>query len=79
MRGKLGALTPQQEEAIEALTRGIVNKIAHGPSRSSASMPAARTGRLCIDIIRKVFRLGAVNDRDRLARIAARACGRRMG
>ena len=31
VRGKLGALTPQQEEAIEAITRGIINKIAHGP------------------------------------------------
>ena len=31
MRGKLGPLTPQQEEALEALTRGIINKIAHGP------------------------------------------------
>ncbi len=30
-RGKLGDLTPQQEEAIEAITRGITNKIAHGP------------------------------------------------
>jgi glutamyl-tRNA reductase len=30
-RAKLGPLTPQQEEAIEALTRGLVNKIAHGP------------------------------------------------
>ena len=28
---KSGPLTPQQEEAIEALTRGIINKIAHGP------------------------------------------------
>lgn len=30
-RGRLGTLTPEQEEAIEGLTRGIVNKIAHGP------------------------------------------------
>ena len=30
-RGKLGGLTEQQEEAIQAITRGLVNKIAHGP------------------------------------------------
>src|SRR5580700_8175211 len=30
-RTKLGSLTAQQEEAIDAITRGIVNKIAHGP------------------------------------------------
>ena len=28
-RSKLGALTPQQEEAIEAITRGLMNKFAH--------------------------------------------------
>src|SRR5438876_8007086 len=27
---KLGPLTPEQEQALEALTRGIINKIAHG-------------------------------------------------
>ncbi len=30
-RPRLTALTPNQEEAVEALTRAIVNKIAHGP------------------------------------------------
>jgi glutamyl-tRNA reductase len=30
-RGKLTALTPEQREAVEAVTRGIVNKILHGP------------------------------------------------
>jgi glutamyl-tRNA reductase len=28
-RQKLGALTPHQEEAIEAITRGLMNKFAH--------------------------------------------------
>jgi len=28
-RQKLGALTPQQEEAIHAITRGLMNKFAH--------------------------------------------------
>jgi len=28
-RSKLGALTPQQEEAIEAITRGLMNKVKH--------------------------------------------------
>ena len=30
-RGRLGTLTVQQEEALDGLTRGIINKIAHGP------------------------------------------------
>ncbi|HEX3685371.1 MAG TPA: glutamyl-tRNA reductase [Bryobacteraceae bacterium] len=30
-RARMGALNSAQEEALEALTRGLVNKIAHGP------------------------------------------------
>ena len=57
-RGKLGPLTPQQEEAIEAITRGLVNKIAHGPIselRRQASDPA---GVHVMNLVRKLFRLG---------------------
>src|SRR5436189_651613 len=31
VRGRLGHLSPEQEEAVEALSRGIVNKILHTP------------------------------------------------
>ena len=31
VRRRYGPFTPQQEEALEALTRGIINKVAHGP------------------------------------------------
>ena len=44
MRAKLGVLTPQQQEAIEAMTRGIINKIAHAPiteMRRKANDPEA--------------------------------------
>lgn len=57
MRGRLGPMTPQQQEALEALTRGIVNKIAHGAItelRRSASEP---DGAYLTDLIRKLFRL----------------------
>jgi len=55
MRAKLGPLTPQQEEAVQAITRGIINKIAHGPItelRKQASDPGIVT------VVRKLFRLG---------------------
>jgi len=55
VRGKLGPLTPQQEEAIDALTRGLVNKIAHGPItelRKQSSDPNL------LDMVRRLFRLG---------------------
>ena len=57
MRSRLGQMTPQQEEAIEAITRGIINKIAHGPItelRRSASNP---DGAHLSDLIRRLFRL----------------------
>lgn len=55
LRGKLGPLTPEQEEAIEALTRGIINKVAHGPItelRRQSVEPAAAA-----DVIRRAFRI----------------------
>ena len=52
LRGKLGALTPQQEEALESLTRGIINKVAHG-----AIAELRRSPEESIDLIKRVFRL----------------------
>ncbi len=57
VRGKFGALTPQQEEALEALTRGIVNKVAHGPISELRRHAGEPSGIHIIDAIRKVFRL----------------------
>jgi glutamyl-tRNA reductase len=58
MRGKLGALTPQQEEAVEAITRGIINKIAHGPISELRKHAAKPEGLHLTTTIRKLFRLG---------------------
>jgi len=57
MRARLGALTPQQEEAIEAITRGIVNKIAHGPIAELRRTAADPEGAHLSNLIRKLFRL----------------------
>jgi glutamyl-tRNA reductase len=54
MRNKLGALTPQQEQAIEQLTRGIIAKIAHGPIAALRRNAGDAT---VIDRIRNIFRL----------------------
>ncbi|MEO5923098.1 MAG: glutamyl-tRNA reductase [Bryobacteraceae bacterium] len=54
-RAKLGPLTPQQEEAIEGMMRGFMNKIAHGPISELRKQGTASTE---LDIIRKLFRLG---------------------
>lgn len=58
VRGKLGTLTPQQEEAIEALTRGIINKLAHGPISEIRRVANEPEGPSAIEAIRRMFRLG---------------------
>lgn len=57
VRGRLGPLTPDQEMAVEALTRGIVNKIMHTPIsalKTAAREPEATT---VIDLVRRLFNL----------------------
>ncbi len=57
VRNKLGPLTPQQEEAIEALTRGIINKVAHGHIAEMRRQAGQPEGFEIIEAIRRVFRL----------------------
>jgi len=57
LRRKLGTLTPDQEEALESLTRGIVNKIAHGPISELRRQAGRPDGVQIIDAIRQVFHL----------------------
>ncbi len=57
VRRKLGPLTPEQEEAIQSLTRGIVNKIAHGPISELRRQAGRPDGGHVINAIRQVFHL----------------------
>jgi glutamyl-tRNA reductase len=57
IRRRMGPLTAQQEEALEALTRGIVNKIAHGPISELRLQAGRPDGAHVIAAIRKVFHL----------------------
>jgi glutamyl-tRNA reductase len=57
VRGRLGTLTPEQEAAIEALTRGIVNKLLHTPIRSLKSAAGAAEMTTLVDTFRKIFDL----------------------
>ena len=57
VRGRLGELTAEQEMAVEALSRGIVNKIMHTPIttlKTAARDPEATT---VIDLVRRLFNL----------------------
>ena len=57
VRGRLGSMTADQEMAVEALTRGIVNKIMHTPIstlKTAAREPESTT---VIDLVRRLFNL----------------------
>jgi glutamyl-tRNA reductase len=62
-RPRLGSLSIEQEQALEALTRGIVNKIAHGPiseiRREAAADRAGEEARESevVSAVRRIFRL----------------------
>jgi len=56
-RGRLGQLSPDQEQAVEAITRGIINKVLHTPIttlKTAAKDPEATT---LIEVIRRIFNL----------------------
>ena len=57
VRRRYGPFTAEQEEALEALTRGIINKIAHGPISELRSQAGKPDGVHVIAAIRKVFHL----------------------
>lgn len=59
-RPKLGPLTAEQEETLDALTRGIINKIAHGPiseMRRHASEQQGGESTEIVSFVRRMFRL----------------------
>ena len=57
IRRRYGPFTAEQEAAMEALTRGIVNKIAHGPISELRNHAGNPDGAHVIAAIRKVFHL----------------------
>jgi glutamyl-tRNA reductase len=70
VRGRLGVLSPEQELAVEALTRGIVSKIMHTPIsalKTAVREPEATT---VIDLVRRLFNL---QEREKDQRRAAKS------
>ncbi|HLI86504.1 MAG TPA: glutamyl-tRNA reductase [Bryobacteraceae bacterium] len=57
VRRKYGPLDPRQEEALNALTRGIVNKIAHGPITELRTQATQANGAAVVAVLKKVFNL----------------------
>jgi glutamyl-tRNA reductase len=57
MRRKCGPLTPEMEQAIEAMTHAIMNKVAHGPISELRSHAGNPEGAHVVAAIRKAFHL----------------------
>jgi glutamyl-tRNA reductase len=56
--GKFGALTQEQEDTLDQLTRSLMNKIAHGPISELRKQASQPDGHHFVNAVRKVFRLG---------------------
>lgn len=56
VRGRLGELSPSQQEAIDALTRGLINKVAHGPISELRKSASQGEGDVLL-MVRRLFRL----------------------
>jgi glutamyl-tRNA reductase len=57
LRGRFGQTTPEQEAAIEALTRGIINKILHTPITTLKSAARDQGEGPMVELIRRIFNL----------------------
>jgi glutamyl-tRNA reductase len=57
VRGRLGTLSPEQELAIETLTRGIVSKIMHTPISTLKTAARESEATPMIDVVRRIFNL----------------------
>ena len=73
VRGRLGTMTADQELAVDALTRGIVNKIMHTPIstlKTAARDPESTT---VVELVRRLFNL---HSEEEAKEIAAAKIGR---
>ncbi len=64
VRGRLGQLSPEQQLAVEALTRGIVNKIMHTPISTLKTAARESEATTVVDVVRRLFNLQQKNASD---------------
>jgi glutamyl-tRNA reductase len=58
-QGRLAGMTPEQRQAVDALTRGIMNKILHGPITELKSGAGEPENAALVRLIHKIFGLGS--------------------
>jgi glutamyl-tRNA reductase len=57
VRTRLGPMTPEQEMAVEALTRGIINKVMHTPVTTLKTAAKDAEATTLIEVVRRLFNL----------------------
>ena len=57
VRGRLGPLSPDQELAVDALTKGIINKIMHTPISTLKTAARESEATTVVELVRKLFNL----------------------
>jgi glutamyl-tRNA reductase len=57
VRGRLGRLDPDQELAVDALTKGIINKIMHTPISTLKTAARESEATTVVELVRRLFNL----------------------
>jgi glutamyl-tRNA reductase len=57
VESQLGHLTPEQRQAIEALTKGLVHKVLHSPITELKSLAQQPDGHRLVETVRRIFNL----------------------
>jgi glutamyl-tRNA reductase len=57
VKDQLGDLTPEQRQAIERLTKGLVNKVLHSPITELKSLAHQSDGMRLVETVRRIFNL----------------------
>ncbi len=57
-KGRLGTLSPEQRQVVDALTRGMMNKILHGPITELKSGAGEPEHAALVQLIHRIFGLG---------------------
>jgi glutamyl-tRNA reductase len=57
MRGRLGNLSSDQENVVESLSRGIIEKVLQSPVAMLLNAAAANQSALIVETVRRIFNL----------------------
>jgi glutamyl-tRNA reductase len=57
VRGRLGDLSPDQENVVESLSRGIIESVLQTPVAMLLNAAAANQSALIVETVRRIFNL----------------------